>query len=48
MTDFQKLNFQELATLTKQFLETRVVTISSMQEEEVYNIFEILNARGVS
>lgn len=47
MTDFQKLNFQELATLTKQFLETRVVTISSMQEEEVYNIFEILNARGV-
>ena len=47
VTDFQKLNFQELATLTKQFLETRVVTISSMQEEEVYNIFEILNARGV-
>ena len=45
--DFQKLDFQELATLTKQFLETRVVTISSMQEEEVYNIFEILNARGV-
>lgn len=47
VNDFQKLNFQELATLTKQFLETRVVTISSMQEEEVYNIFEILNARGV-
>lgn len=45
--DFQRLNFQELAILTKQFLETRVVTISSMQEEEVYNIFEILNARGV-
>lgn len=47
VTDFQKLDFQELAILTKQFLETRVVTISSMQEEEVYNIFEILNARGV-
>lgn len=47
VTDFQKLDFEELATLTKQFLETRVVTISSMQEEEVYNIFEILNARGV-
>ena len=45
--DFQRLDFQELAMLTKQFLETRVVTISSMQEEEVYNIFEILNARGV-
>lgn len=45
--DFQKLSFDELAVLTKQFLETRVVTISSMQEEEVYNIFEILNARGV-
>ena len=47
VVDFQKLDFQELAKLTKQFLETRVVTISSMQEEEVYNIFEILNARGV-
>ena len=47
VTDFQRLDFKELATLTKQFLETRVVTISSMQEEEVYNIFEILNARGV-
>lgn len=46
VTDFQRLDFKELATLTKQFLETRVVTISSMQEE-VYNIFEILNARGV-
>lgn len=47
VNDFQKLKFDELAELTKQFLETRVVTISSMQEEEVYNIFEILNARGV-
>ena len=47
VNDFEKLNFSELALLSKQFLETRVVTISSMQEEEVYNIFEILNARGV-
>ena len=47
VTDFQKLNLQELSTLTRQFLETRIVSISSMQEEEVYNIFEILNARGV-
>lgn len=47
VNDFDKLDFSELALLSKQFLETRVVTISSMQEEEVYNIFEILNARGV-
>lgn len=47
VNDFEKLDFPELAMLSKQFLETRVVTISSMQEEEVYNIFEILNARGV-
>lgn len=30
VTDFQRLDLKELATLTKQFLETRVVTISSM------------------
>ena len=47
VNDFYKLEFSDLALLSKQFLETRVVTISSMQEEEVYNIFEILNARGV-
>lgn len=47
VNDFDKLDFSELALLSKQFLETRVVTISSLQEEEVYNIFEILNARGV-
>lgn len=47
VNNFVMLDFDELATLTKQFLNTRVVTISSMQEEEVYNIFEILNARGV-
>lgn len=47
VNDFGKLCFDDLAILTKQFLNTRVVTISSMQEEEVYNIFEILNARGV-
>ena len=47
VNDFAKLDFEELLTLTRQFLRTRVVAISSMQEEEVYNIFEILNARGV-
>ena len=46
-SDFIKLSFEELVLLTSQFLKTRVVAISSMQEEEVYNIFEILNARGV-
>lgn len=45
--DFAELDFEELVSLTGQFLKTRVVAISSMQEEEVYNIFEILNARGV-
>ena len=45
--DFVELDFEELVLLTGQFLKTRVVAISSMQEEEVYNIFEILNARGV-
>lgn len=47
VNDFIKLDFNGLALLTSQFLKTRVVAISSMQEEEVYNIFEILNARGV-
>lgn len=47
INDFAKLDFEELLSLTRQFLRTRVVAISSMQEEEVYNIFEILNARGV-
>ena len=47
ISDFIKLDFDELMSLTSQFLRTRVVVISSMQEEEVYNIFEILNARGV-
>lgn len=47
VNDFIELDFEELVSLTSQFLKTRVVTISSMQEEEVYNIFEILNARGV-
>ncbi len=45
--DFAVLDFEGLLLLTNQFLKTRVVTISSMQEEEVYNIFEILNARGI-
>ena len=45
--DFATLDFEGLELLTNQFLKTRVVTISSVQEEEVYNIFEILNARGI-
>lgn len=47
VTDFIELDFDGLLILTSQFLKMRVVAISSMQEEEVYNIFEILNARGV-
>ena len=47
INDFIQLDFEDLVLLTSQFLKTRVVAISSMQEEEVYNIFEILNARGV-
>lgn len=45
--DFLRLDIDNLELLTSQFLKTRVVAISSTQEEEVYNIFEILNARGV-
>ena len=41
------MDMQKIMNFNKQFLTTRVVTVSSMQEEEVYNIFEILNARGV-
>ena len=41
------MDMDKIMKFNKQFLTTRVVTISSMQEEEVYNIFEILNARGV-
>jgi len=41
------MEMQKVMKFNKQFLTTRVVTVSSMQEEEVYNIFEILNARGV-
>lgn len=41
------MDMQKIMRFNKQFLNTRVVTISSMQEEEVYNIFEILNARGI-
>ena len=41
------MDMQKIMKFNKQFLTTRVVTVSSMQEEEVYNIFEILNARGV-
>lgn len=41
------MDMQKIMKFNKQFLSTRVVTVSSMQEEEVYNIFEILNARGV-
>lgn len=47
VSDFIELDHADLVLLTSQFLKTRVVVISSMQEEEVYNIFEILNARGV-
>lgn len=41
------MDMQKIMKFNRQFLTTRVVTVSSMQEEEVYNIFEILNARGV-
>lgn len=41
------MDVQKIMNFNTQFLNTRVVTVSSMQEEEVYNIFEILNARGV-
>lgn len=44
MKDF---DFNTTNEFFKQLMSTRVVTIASLQEEEVYNIFEILNSRGV-
>lgn len=45
--DFEQLSYDELEKINKNILKTQLITISSSQEEEVCNIFEILNARGV-
>lgn len=46
---FQELRnytFEELDKFLKKLLDINVVEIVSDQEEEIYNIFEVLNARG--
>lgn len=44
--EFRNLSFTEMDTFLNKLLDINVVEIVSGQEEEIYNIFEVLNARG--
>lgn len=44
--EFESYDFSALDTFLNRLLEINVVEIISDQEEEIYNIFEVLNARG--
>lgn len=44
--EFESYDFNSLDTFLNRLLEINVVEIISDQEEEIYNIFEVLNARG--
>lgn len=44
--DFKNLTFKEMDILLNKLLAINIVEIVSGQEEEIYNIFEVLNARG--
>lgn len=44
--EFESYNFNKLDLFLNRLLEINVVEIISDQEEEIYNIFEVLNARG--
>lgn len=44
--EFESYDFSTLDTFLNRLLEINVVEIISDQEEEIYNIFEVLNARG--
>lgn len=44
--EFESYDFSSLDTFLNRLLEINVVEIISDQEEEIYNIFEVLNARG--
>ncbi len=43
---FHNLSFSEVDTFLNKLLDINIVEIVSDQEEEIYNIFEVLNARG--
>lgn len=45
-TDFRNLSFIEMDNFLNKLLDINIVEIVSGQEEEIYNIFEVLNARG--
>ncbi len=44
--EFESYDFNALDTFLNRLLEINVVEIISDQEEEIYNVFEVLNARG--
>lgn len=45
-TEFYDYDFDMLKTFTKKLLSINIVEIISAEDEEIYNIFEVLNARG--
>ena len=44
---FNDFKLKDITIFRDQFLNIKIISICSSQDEEVYNIFEILNARGV-
>lgn len=46
VNEFKNYNFDKLDSFLNRLLEVNIVEIISDQEEEIYNIFEVLNARG--
>lgn len=45
-SEFESSNYDELSRFIDKLLSANIVEIISGQEEEIYNIFEVLNARG--
>lgn len=45
-SEFKSTSYQELSVFIDKLLSANIVEIISGQEEEIYNIFEVLNARG--
>ena len=45
-SEFKSSNYDELSRFIDKLLSANIVEIISGQEEEIYNIFEVLNARG--
>lgn len=46
VNEFKNYDFAKLDSFFNRLLEINIVEIISDQEEEIYNIFEVLNARG--